>query len=121
MKKHKFRRFVLVVQVLCLVYLTAFSYYNKKAFEVYPDYVDLVNSGSSVYETWSTLFAFSFIPGLILTFGFLPVLIACIVGIVKFFKNHRQDKWLLFYSVASIVMEILLIPGWATFIETHQV
>lgn len=121
MKQHKFRKFVLVVQVLCLIYLAFFTYYNTKAFEVYPQYADLVESDSSLYHIWSTLFAFSFIPGIICSLGGFPVFIACVVGIIKYFVKHRQDKWLLFYSLTSMVMVIAIIPFWATFIETHQV
>ena len=110
-----------MVQVLCLIYLAVFAYYDMKAFEVYPSYSDLIQSESSLYHTWSNLWAFSFIPGVLCILGGLPVFIMCLVGIIKFLVKYRQDKRLLFYSISSLIMVIALIPFWVFWVGTHQV
>lgn len=120
MKKHKGRKAILIIQILCFIYLTVFAYYNHKAFEVHPSYSDLINSDSALYHAWSILWGFSFIPGVLVFIMGLPVFIACIIGLVKFFKN-RQDKRILFYSLSSMLMEILLLPVWGIWLSTHQV
>ena len=120
MEKHKFRKTILIIQVICFFTLLLFAYYNHKAFAVYPVYADLIERKSTLYNIWSTLWGISTIPGVLCTLGGLPVFILCIVGIIKFLF-HRQDKWLLFYSISSFIMEIALLPVWAIWLETHQV